>query len=223
MLGPGGAVDPAGTAVAVLVHKLPTKNEQLAVDGHRRIILIVNWSRLVTLSDLINACSTIAFSRYDKIDQIYFEESPGRTHRVYDRRLFSSRSDLDDPAPEIEILFVEWLGNRLTQLDEEAFRHVQKLATTRKSLAWLPPASREQLVAYGERFLQRGDWDRVQWIIAVLKDDPDPSIENSQDDPEGQFNEHKRLESGERSWLIHSVRGRLCWLLQKIVVLPKTD
>src|SRR5262249_5142316 len=68
---------------------------------------------------------------------------------------------------------------------------------------------KDALISCGERFAQEADWPSVLWIIEQLKNDADPPFPNSM---------HDGIAKGEAYRLIVSVRGRLCWLIQKIVV-----
>jgi hypothetical protein len=155
---------------------------------------------------------------------VYFElPNGGGVHRVYDRSIYASFQPDGEPPKQIEPLFISWLANHLYRKELQAFRLVRKITEQQKSLLWLPAHSREQLVSFGEDFLKKGDSEQLYWIIGNLKNDPDPSVENAADDPEGKFNEHLLTKRGERSRLIRSVRGRLCWLLMQIVVHPRID
>ncbi len=222
-IGPGGAVNPSGVVYAVLNSKLPKKNAQLAIAGHERIILIVNWAYIVALPDMVEACSQLVFSQFQNIDKIIFEAAAENMHVVYDRAVYEALQAEGKIPAKLDPLFVEWLGNRLVQMDASAFRHVQKIAEREKSLLWLPALSREQLVRYGEQFVKEKAWADVRWVVDALKDDPDPSINNAADDRAGEFNDHLRLKRGERVDFIRSVRGRLCWLLQQIVGAARTE
>jgi hypothetical protein len=46
-IGPGGPVNPTGIAQSSIAQNLPTKNRQLEIANHERIVLIVNWAHLV--------------------------------------------------------------------------------------------------------------------------------------------------------------------------------
>jgi hypothetical protein len=222
--GPGGAIDPTGIAHDFIERKLPTKNEQLNIANHERVILIVNWAVLVDRSNMIEACGLIDFSRFGNIDKVYFElPNGGGIHRVYDRSIYAAFQPDGEPPKQIEPLFISWLANHLYRKGLQAFRLVRKITEQQKSLLWLPAHSREQLVSFGEDFLKKGDSEELYWIIENLKNDPDPSVENAADDPDGKFNEHLSTKRGERSRLIRSVRGRLCWLLMPIVVHPRIE
>lgn len=222
--GPGGQVNPTGNAYDVIVDKLPTKNAQLDISGHERIILIVNWALLVDRSNMIEACSLVDFSQFKNVDKVYFElPNKGGIHLVYDCRIYEAFQPNAEPPERIEPLFVSWLASLLERKDPQAFSLVRKITKREHSLVWLPTRSREQLVSFGEDFLQNHDWEQLDWIIKNLEDDPDPSVENAPDDPEGQFNVHVRTRNGESSRIIHTVRGRLCWLLTRVVASPRID
>jgi hypothetical protein len=222
-IGPGGAVNPSGTAYAALSRKLPKKNTQLEIAGHERIIFIVNWAYIVALPDMIEACSQLDFSQFQNIDKIVFEAAPENIHVVYDRAVYEALQSEGKIPTKLDPLFVEWLGNRLVRMDASAFRHVQEITEREKSLLWLPAMSREQLVRYGEQFLKEKAWADLHWVVDALKDDPDPSTNNATDDRAGEFNDHLRVKRGERADFIRSVRGRLCWLLQQMVGAARTE
>jgi hypothetical protein len=220
--GPGGAVNPTGTAYDFIIEKLPTKNKQLAIANHERIVLIVNWEPIVGQSDMIEACSLVDFSQFNNIDKVYFEipHAPGQVHLVYNRKVYAAFQPNAEPPQKIEPLFISWLANHLNRREVQAFQLVRKVTEQQKSLLWLPALSREQLVAYGEYYLKSGESEPLHWIVDNLKNDPDPSVENATDDPEGRFNDHLRTKRGENTGLIRTVRVRLCWLLMQIVVRP---
>ncbi len=71
------------------------------------------------------------------------------------------------------------------------------------------PASKDSLISFGESLAEAQEWPEVLWIIDVLNDDSDPPFPNDL---------HDRMVRGESNGFITSVRGRLCWLIQKIVV-----
>jgi hypothetical protein len=222
--GPGGSINPTGIAHDFIAEKLPTKNKQLDIASHERIVLIVNWAVLVDRSDMIEACSLIDFSQFGNIDKVYFElPQNGGVHLVYDRKIYAAFQPDGEPPKQIEPLFISWLANHLHRKELQAFRLVRKITEQQKSLLWLPAISREQLISFGEDFLKKGDSEQLYWIIENLKNDPEPSVENAADDPEGRFNDHLRTKQGETSRLIRSVRGRLCWLLMQVVTHPRIE
>jgi len=223
-IGPGGAINPTGTAQTFMADKLPTKNKQLDIANHERIVLIVNWAVLVDRSNMIEACGLVDFSEFENIDKVYFElPQNGQVHLVYDREIYAAFRPDGEPPKRIEPLFISWLANHLYRKEVQAFRLVHKITEQQGSLLWLPAHSREQLVAFGEDFLKSGEADQLYWIVENLKNDPDPSVDNAADDPEGKFNLHLQTKCGETSRIIHSVRGRLCWLLMQIVARPRIE
>jgi hypothetical protein len=222
--GKAGAVNPPGIALAALESKLPNKNNQLAITGHERVVLIVNWALIVGTNELIEACSQIDFSRFPNIDKIYFESRTERVHLVFDRALFRSFETLaEPPSADLEPLYFRWLEYLLVRREPKAFELVKKLAGQRGSLRWLPVYSRQQVVLYGEGLIKTNDWDNVLWIVREFKNDPDPGLLNDPDDAAGQSNYHLRIQEGEEVRIIATVRGHLCWLLQRMVCENRTE
>jgi hypothetical protein len=170
-----------------IVQNLPTKNRQLDIANHERIVLIVNWAFLVDRSNMIEACSLIDFSQFENIDKAYFEvpHAPGHVHLVYDRVIYAAFRPDGEPPKQIEPLFVSWLANHLSRKHHQGFRLVRKIAEQQKSLAWLPALSRSDLVSFGEDFLKSEESEKLHWIVEHLKDDPDPSVENAADEAMG--------------------------------------
>ena len=220
--GPGGAVNPTGIAHDFIVEKLPTKNKQLDIPNHERIVLIVNWVLLVGQSDMIEACTLIDFSLFNNIDKVYFEipQAPGQVQLVYDRKVYAAVQPGGEPPGQIEPLFISWLANHLYRKEIQAFQLVRRITEQQKSLLWLPALSREQLVVFGEESLKNGELEQLRWIVDNLKNDPDPSVENAANDPEGELNDHLRTKRGKNTRLIRTVRVRLCWLLMQIIAQP---
>ena len=221
-VGPGGAVNPTGTAYDFMARKLPDKNKQLDIADHERVVLVVNGAMIVGPSNLIEACTQMDFSKFDHIDKVYVENpNTEAVQLVYDRRIYAAFQPGGHPPERVDDpLFLSWLANRLYQVDDQAFHLVRTITEQKKTLLWLPTLSREQLVVFGERYLESGDLERLSWVVNSLMNDPDPSVENDPNDPEGKYNDHLRTMKGESNFLIHSVRARLCWLLMKMVTQP---
>ena len=223
-IGPGGAVNPSGDAFVFMERKLPKKNRQLNIQNHERVIVIVNWMPLVDQANMIEACGQIDFSQFTNIDKVYFDDpNSGTVHLVYDRRVYDAFQPAGEPPAQIEPLFLSWLANSLSAKNLQAFRLVQTITERENSLLWLPAQSREQLTAFGEEFLKQDDPNDLYWIIEHLREDPDPSVENAPNDPDGKFNQHLRIQRGEKVGFIQSVQVRLCWLLMQVVTKPRTE
>lgn len=89
--GPGGAVNPTGSALHFITAKLPRKNQQLDIANHERIVLIVNWVVMVDRSNMVEACSLIDFSQFENIDKVYFEiPHSNQIDLVYDRAVYAA-------------------------------------------------------------------------------------------------------------------------------------
>jgi hypothetical protein len=223
-VGPGGPVNPSGDAFTFIERKLPKKNRQLNIQNHERVIVIVNWMPLVDQANMIEACGQINFSQFSNVDKVYFDDpNSGTVHLVYDRKVYDAFQPAGEAPAQIEPLFLSWLANSLNAKNLQAFRLVQQITERENSLLWLPAHSREQLTRFGEEFLKRDEPKDLYWIIDHLRQDPDPSIKNASNDPDGKFNEHLRIQRGERIGFIQSVRARLCWLLMQVVTKPRTE
>ncbi len=223
-IGEGGAINPTGIALAALEEKLPDKNSQLAIAGHERVIVVINWAYLVGTDDVVEATSQLGFDRFPNIDKVYFEVAQGNFQLVFDRSLFAAfDSGSAAPTEELDSLYTRWLSFRLERKEVQAFSLVKKLAAERNGLLWLPAMSRVEVVRYGVGFIKDGNWEHVIWIVRNFKDDPDPSTENAPDDPDGSANAHRRTECGDCMRFIVSVRGHLCWLMNAIVGANRSD
>jgi hypothetical protein len=223
-IGPGGAINPTGIALAALAEKLPNKNLQLAVDAHERVIVVVNWAYLVDTDDVVEAASQIDFGQFSNIDKAFFEVKPGDFQLFFDRALFAAfEAGEAVPSADLEPLYTRWLAFRLARKERRAFDLVKKLAAERNGISWLPSLSRIEVVRYGTDFAKASDWDNVLWIVRNFKNDPDPSTENAADDPDGKLNSHRSIERGECVRFIVTVRGHLCWLLYEIVSSNRFD
>jgi hypothetical protein len=216
-IGPGGAVNPTADAFNFIERKLPKKNKQLNIANYERIIAIVNWLPLVGPDNVIEACGQIDFTKFENIDKVYFDNPhSGKVQLVYDRAIWAAFQPNGEAPEHLEPLFISWLTNYLYKMHPQAYRLVQQIAKREKSLMWLPPYAREQLVTWGEKFLEQDNRDEVRWIIERLKNDPDPPVVKPED-PDAKFSDHLRLLRGENARLIRGVRPRLCWLLMRVM------
>ncbi len=221
--GEGGAINPAGIALTALEEKLPNKNDQLAVNGHERVILVVNWAYVVDPGDVVEAATQIDFARFPNVDKIFFEFTPANIQLIFNRSVFAAYDATSSiPSADLEPLYVQSLGFRLARKERKAFDLVKKLAEERGTLLWLPTNSRVEVVRYGTEFAKAGDWENAIWIIRKFKDDPDPSVENAGDHA-SRCQYHEQIARGESVSFIVTVRGHLCWLLQVLVTANKPD
>src|SRR4029077_6053260 len=129
---------------------------------------------------------------------------------VFDRRVFDCYRDESIPdEKELVGIFVLFVEHRLSSDDTKAFAIVGKISQKYGNLDSLSVNGKDALISCGERFAREADWPSVLWIIEQLKNDANPPFPNPM---------HERLAGGKDYRLIVSVRGRLCWLVQKIVV-----
>lgn len=203
-------VDPTGTAGKAFTAKLQKKNSQLSVAGHERILVVVNWVMFVDGDDVLRVLSQQNPDNIPNIDKIIFEARPGEFMVVFDRRVIEAekRGELPSTAGERSLL-IQQIRHRLLEHDGDTFTFVREITDRLGSIAWLDDSQgRENLVEIGEQFVSDGRMDDALWIVRALKDDPDPDLSSRQ---------HREVAEGKNPGIITSVRGRLCWLIAKII------
>lgn len=77
--------------------------------------------------------------------------------------------------------------------------------------------AREEIVQFIESLIKANQPKEGLALIKVFIKDPDPSLENYPDDPEGTFNYHQKLIDGDSSVTINTVRVWCAYALQKFV------
>jgi hypothetical protein len=202
---------PFESASQALEELLPTKNEQLNVQGRERSLLIINTGIFPHGADEVrHFFSTADLTEFPNIDQVFFEVAPQDMQLVFDRRVFNCYRDQVVPEdPALSALFLPFVEHRLSVRDRDALSITHKLVERDGSLNGLSTSGKDSLISFGESLAEAEDWPEVLWIIDVLKDDPDPPFPNDL---------HERMVRGENTGFITSIRGRLCWLMQKVVV-----
>ncbi|MHA1401444.1 MAG: hypothetical protein ACTSQE_13930 [Candidatus Heimdallarchaeaceae archaeon] len=83
--------------------------------------------------------------------------------------------------------------------------------------------ARELLVQFAEKLAKidrKEHREAALWLVRVFIHDSDPPKDggNYPDDPEGEFNKHKRIMGGEDQFAIRTVRGWCCHVIQKLAV-----
>jgi hypothetical protein len=208
----GGArqINPFESISEALDDLLPTKNEQLNTQGRLRTLLILNAGIFPNEErDVREYFSTRNLEEFPNVDKVFFEIAPGNIASVFDRRVFDSYRDEKLPEDDgLGALFFPFVEHRLSSDETKAFGIVRKMAEKYGDLNRLSPHGKEALISCGERSAREEDWPSVLWIIEQLKNDADPPFPNSM---------HEVIAKGEDYHLIVSVRGRLCWLMQKVV------
>jgi hypothetical protein len=217
-------VNPHGTAETAFLDILPKKNKQVGILDHERIVVVVNWSMFVDEGNVVRALSRIDFDAFQNVDRIFFEDRSDRFFQVYERTTYNAivsqqPSSVGDPA-----LLLRYLEHQLADRKKEAYGFVKATTLEAGSIEWLSSnAAKVNLVRYAEGFAETGQLDEAMWAIRQLKydPDPDPDGENSPDDPDGEYNSHRRILNGEEERGITTVRGHLCWLIVKVIVQNK--
>lgn len=204
-------INPFGSVSDALDNSLPVKNDQLNTQGRVRTLLILNAGVFPhEKHDVRQYFSTKALEEFPNIDRVFFEAAPGQISLVFDRRAFNSFREENIPDDEeLADLFFNFVAHRLSFRDPKAFGVVTKIFEKYGSLGRLSTDGKDALISCGDSFVEDGDWRAVLWIIERLKNDPDPPFPNPM---------HNEIEEGEDYRLIVSIRGRLCWLIQKVVV-----
>lgn len=87
------------------------------------------------------------------------------------------------------------------------------------------PQSREAIVEFADVLAKHKKVPEAMRIIKVFVDDSDPCTPGEVDpkDPEGKYDEHKRIEQGEDTHAITTVKGWCAWVLMKCSVLGGRD
>lgn len=150
--------DAAGHALAVL---LRDKHSQLNVDGHHRFLITVNDGCRAAAKDVSDACAFIIdFREYPNFDRIYFEESPGQFHLVYEREAWLAMETGKLPNDiETRKLVTQWLETRLSGRWHGALDAVLQICWNRHSAEWLSEGGRATLELEKHLFLQDCAWE----------------------------------------------------------------
>jgi len=73
--------------------------------------------------------------------------------------------------------------------------------------------ARISIVSLAEELIKVKHYEEAKHIVELCIDDPDPNT-----DEKSEFNYHIKIKNGESTILITSVRGTLCWVLQKFII-----
>jgi hypothetical protein len=150
---------PSDAAGHPLLALLRNKHEQIDVDGHQRILIVANDGCRTTALDVAAACALIAFTPYPNFDRIYFEESPGSFHLVYDRDAWIAMEAgrLPEPADTCTVV-TQWLETRLRGNCRGALDTILRISWDRHSTDWLSEGGRATLELEAHLFLQACEW-----------------------------------------------------------------
>lgn len=216
-------LDAPGVARPQFAKNLAKKNSQLAVDGRERVVIVVNGALLVDPEDAIHAIATMDTSLLTNIDRVFFESRHHGFELIYDRQVRDSFSSAGVYPSGLGAggLLDGWLGARLTERSDDAIGLVRRRTEVTGSMDWLDNRHTRTLVVNRiSELVEAGDIELGLWAARIAVTDVDPPLENYPDDPGGQYNGHLRVVQHEDRISIGTptVRGSVCWLLQKLVI-----
>jgi hypothetical protein len=166
-------VDGAGHPLAML---LRDKHEQLDVDAHDRYLIAVTDGWRAHAADVRDACAFINFDQYPNFDRIYFEESEGRFHLVYDRKAWHSMESGTLPEDEEgRRLVIPWLEARLSGGWPGALATALQICWQRHSCDWLTEGGRELLEMEAHLLLVNCEWETPRKLWEMFRG-PVPTI-----------------------------------------------
>lgn len=204
------AINPFGSVSEALDALIPRKNDQLNVQGRLRTLLIVNAGFFQEEYDLRYYFSTKDIEQFPNVDRVFFEVAPGNIVLIFDRRAFDCyRTGVLPDEEELTGQLLSLIQCRLSTDQKWAFEIVKKVQSKYGDVNRLSVAGKDALISCGDKFAEEAEWDSVLWIIEQLKNDENPPYPNTM---------HERIARGESYNVITSVRGRLCWLMQKVVI-----
>lgn len=113
-------------------------------------------------------------------------------------------------------VYEEFLNPFLVSLDNSP-KKIEKIITRSQS--------REAIVRFGDALVKNQRIPETLRIAKVFIDDSDPCTPKREnpEDPEGKYDEHKRIERGEETHAITTVRGWCAWVLMDCAVLAGRD
>lgn len=129
----------------------------------------------------------------------------------------------DDDSKKLLSIYNKFLKPKLEELLGEDV-DVDKLKDIKPIEDKFPHRhSRESLVQFAEKLAKVANKEHLEvalWLVKVFVHDSDPpkGKYDYDDDPKGDFDEHKRIVEGEDQLAIRTVRGWCCHVIQKLVV-----
>lgn len=209
-------IDTSGTIIERLEKKLPIANEQLDTNIKQKMLLLVSRYAFGGVSDVIEALFKIEeIWRWKNFDKIYLEDTPGHFVLVFDKELRKAwNGEKFNPIDESFLqTFQLWVRHLRKNNPERTLKIVKLVVGKDKPFAILPNTSaREEVVGMGNYFIEKGKLDNARWIVEKFIADPDPIRDG------GGFDFDKKIREGEYPHIITSVRGKLCWVIQKLAL-----
>lgn len=123
----------------------------------------------------------------------------------------NSINDIENNDNLIARIYDEIVSSWLTDCKDDVKLFITKIPDIQ---------SRLSVVRYGDKLAKAKKYEGAIKIVRFFIDDPDPTLENDPDDPEGKRNLHEQVKKGKDVNEITTVRASVAWILQSIAILP---
>ncbi|MCA9386357.1 hypothetical protein KC717_06965, partial [Candidatus Dojkabacteria bacterium] len=77
--------------------------------------------------------------------------------------------------------------------------------------------AREQFLKFAEKLMEAKKFKQGMDLVHIFMKDPNPSLKNEPDDPEGTFNYHQKIIDGNEEIVISTVRGWIPFVLRRAI------
>lgn len=145
------------------------------------------------------------------IQEIWTKDSLTQNQQIV---ITSSINDIDNNEELIVKAYDEIISSWLTHCKENVELFIAKIPDVQ---------SRLSIVRYGEKLAKTNKYEGAIRIAKFFISDPNPTLENDPDDPEGKHNLHEQIKKGKDVNEITTIRASVAWILQNIAILPGRD
>ncbi len=142
------------------------------------------------------------------IQEIWSRDSLTHNQQIV---ITSSINEIENNNDLIIRVYEEIVSSWLTDCKDDVKLFITKIPDVQ---------SRLSVVRYGDKLAQAKGYEGAIRIAKFFIDDPNPSLENDPDDPEGKHNLHEQVKKGKDVNEITTIRASVAWILQKIALLP---
>jgi hypothetical protein len=161
---------PIETSGRALVELLEKKRTQIDVPGHHGALIAVNDGSGSSAGDVTCACAFIDFTEYQEFRSIYFEESPGHFHLVYDREanqeMEAGRLPLES---EQRRLVSQWIDIRLARHWPGALDLALRISWEVGDRTWLSSGGQDNLSIAENVFMQQCGWSTPRQLWEAVR------------------------------------------------------
>jgi hypothetical protein len=140
------------------------------VDGHQRFLIVVSDGRRAHAKDVTDACAFIDFHAYPDFDRLYFEESLGDFHLVYNRQAFLAIETGAWPVESAsQTLVARWTQARLLGRRPGALDAALRISWQQQSTEWLSQVGRDLLELEAHLLLRNCGWQTPHKMWALFR------------------------------------------------------